>query len=653
MSIVEIEKLTDKRDGKILVEQERQDEWMKINFVGISEKQITAIEQMKDLLDIDLDENGLLVTVLKGSQEIRITKELSSITFEYGREHQFIRGVGLLVESLKNNKKLQLLEVPVYEKLGVMIDCSRNAVLNQEAYRQFVKYLALMGYSTIQLYMEDTFELEQYPYTGYLRGRYSKNELKEMDRYAAIFGIEVIPALQTLAHVSQVLKWGAMRELRDLEDIFLIDSEKTYEYIKEVIKTMSECFTSKRINIGMDEADMVGLGKYLENHGYVDRLDLMIKHMNKVVEITNEFGLEPMMWSDMLFRLLNKGEYYAADSTFEGNMIQKIPEDLSFLYWDYYSEDKDTYDAMIDKHLELSPNIIFAGGAWRWSGYSPNSHFSERVGKSAHESCKKKGIKEVLITLWGDNGSECSLFSILPTLVMWAELCYRNKSDDNHMKERFQTCCVMNYEDFMSLDQLMLTPDNKGTGRNVLNPPKYIFYQDILLGLFDKHIDGEAYKKHFHSCVENFDLMRKRNGSLNYIFETQYHMAKVLELKCAAGIELRQAYKTGDRKTLEFYVSSIYPKLIEEVKEFLAVYHTQWLCENKVFGLDCIDLRIGGLIQRVITAKLRVEQYLNQEIERVDELEEDLLTFAGEEEGGPTRVSYWHYMVTPSIISSI
>ncbi len=311
---------------------------MKINFKGISKKQMDAIEEIKELLEIELDTKGILVTVLKGNKDIRIKEDQAGFTLEYGREHQFIRAVGLLVENLKNNKDPGLLEVPIYENLGVMIDCSRNAVPKREAFCSLVKHLALMGYSTIQLYMEDTFELVKYPYAGYLRGRYSGKELKEMDSYASIFGIEVIPAIQTLAHMDQVLKWGAMEELRDVGDIFLIDSEKTYEYIEEIIKTMSECFVSKRINIGMDEADMVGLGKYLDNHGYVDRMDLMIRHMNKVVEITKKYGLEPMMWSDMIFRLLNKGEYYAADSVFEQDMVKKIPDNLSFVYWDYYSD---------------------------------------------------------------------------------------------------------------------------------------------------------------------------------------------------------------------------------------------------------------------------------------------------------------------------
>ena len=61
----------------------------------------------------------------------------------------------------------------MYENLGVMIDCSRNALLRMEAFEVLVKRLALMGYSTVQLYTEDTYEIIEYPYFGYLRGSYA------------------------------------------------------------------------------------------------------------------------------------------------------------------------------------------------------------------------------------------------------------------------------------------------------------------------------------------------------------------------------------------------------------------------------------------------------------------------------------------------
>ena len=74
-----------------------------------------------------------------------------------------------------------------FKRFGVMIDCSRNAVINYETFKKIVDILSDLGYNSIRLYMEDTYEISEEPYFGYLRGRYSKKELKEIDEYA--FGV--------------------------------------------------------------------------------------------------------------------------------------------------------------------------------------------------------------------------------------------------------------------------------------------------------------------------------------------------------------------------------------------------------------------------------------------------------------------------------
>ena len=53
---------------------------------------------------------------------------------------------------------------------GVMLDCSRNAVMKPSAIKKFVDYLSAFGYNMLQLYTEDTYEVKNEPYFGYLRG---------------------------------------------------------------------------------------------------------------------------------------------------------------------------------------------------------------------------------------------------------------------------------------------------------------------------------------------------------------------------------------------------------------------------------------------------------------------------------------------------
>lgn len=149
-----------------------------------------------------------------------------------------------------------------------MLDSSRNAVMTVDGIKDLLRKMAMMGLNTLMIYTEDTYEVKEYPYFGYMRGRYTEGELRECDQYAADLGIEMIPCIQTLAHLTEALKWNYAIPLRDTADILLAGSKETYTFLEHLIEAASRPFQSKRIHIGMDEAHQLGLGKYLDKHGY-------------------------------------------------------------------------------------------------------------------------------------------------------------------------------------------------------------------------------------------------------------------------------------------------------------------------------------------------------------------------------------------------
>ena len=59
-----------------------------------------------------------------------------------------------------------------------MIDCSRNAVASVESVKKWIDLTSSIGYNTLMLYTEDTYEVSGEPYFGYMRGRYSREELR-------------------------------------------------------------------------------------------------------------------------------------------------------------------------------------------------------------------------------------------------------------------------------------------------------------------------------------------------------------------------------------------------------------------------------------------------------------------------------------------
>lgn len=624
-------------------------------LMGLTPDQEKSVSEICELLDISISKDGLPINCYPGeTPEYRFDGKSGIII--YSQRHQLLRGLGIFAENLKKGKPFCIIEKPSYDNLGVMIDCSRNAVLNMAAFSKLVRHLALMGYSNIQLYTEDTYEIKNRPYFGYQRGRYTKDEFHEMERYAGLFSIEIVPCIQTLAHLGHVVKWEAFSDLRDCNDILLIDNEKTYSLLDDMFRTMSENLSSRKINIGMDEAHMVGLGKYLDKHGYQNRMELMLRHFNRVMDIARKYGYRPMMWSDMFFRLVSGGEYETDGCPISEELLSKIPDDITLVYWNYYSTDKTIYDKMLENHKKISPNIAFAGGAWKWTGFCPNSRFSEYVAKISHKSCVEQNIRDILITAWGDDGAECSLFSVLPAFQVWAELCYADRSDDEYLEKRFSTCTGASYSDFMNLGAASLPPDNPAPGQCGINPSKYMFYQDVMGGLFDAHIPPESYRRYYMECTSLMEKCANRNPQWLYLFESQRAFCNVLALKCDIGIRIRSAYHSKNMELLRNISQNELPELVKRLDELLVVLQEQWKLENKIFGFDILELRLGGLKQRLISASRRLLAFSDNELDVLEELEAEALYFDGKGHSDSDKAIWsptWHNLVSASTVVTI
>lgn len=205
------------------------------------------------------------------------TFEDSTFRINYSHISSFFRGMTYFFSTRENSFS----EKRQFKELSLSLDLSRNAVMNENYIKNFLCRLASLGYDTCFLYMEDVYELKKYPYFGYLRGRYSENFLKELDDYANKLGIELIPSIQTLSHLERPLKWHVFNDIKDTDTSLKVYEEHTYKLIDEMIKTMSTCFRSERIHLGMDEALQLGQGEFLKSYPYETQENLFIYHLKK------------------------------------------------------------------------------------------------------------------------------------------------------------------------------------------------------------------------------------------------------------------------------------------------------------------------------------------------------------------------------------
>lgn len=508
--------------------------------------------------------------------------------------------------------------------LGVMLDASRNAVMSVEGLKKFICALEKMGYNCLQLYTEDTYEIHGEPLFGYLRGRYTKQELKEIDGYARAHGIEMIPCIQTLAHLNQIFQFPKYDGIRDLSDIMLIGEEKTYELIEKMFQVFSECYQSRRIHIGMDEAHLLGLGKYLDRNGYQNRFDILLGHLKKVCEIAKKYGFTPMMWSDMFFRLAFNGEYYDKTKDVPDEVKAKVPEEIELAYWDYYNTDKEMVEHMVDCHLSFDRKTWFFGGAWKWCGFNVSNQHSFDTTATALPVCFEKGVENVVITMWGDNGDESSPYGVLPALTYAAE-CARGNFDLKNAKKKFEEIFHENWDDFMLLDYPM--PKAVKRKSEVASGAKEMLYNDYFLGKFDSMVrsdglEGKTYKKLYKKLL----TAEKRSENYGYIFHSSALLCRVLAIKYDLGVRTRKAYQSGDRKAVKKLLGD-YKKIIRYLEEFLEAFRKTWTTENKPHGFDVQDIRIGGVLARTKSCMARLKAYVSGKIDVIEELDEKIVDF--------------------------
>lgn len=502
--------------------------------------------------------------------------------------------------------------------LGVMLDCSRGAVMQTETLHRYIDLLAGMGYRTLMLYTEDTYEIKEEPYFGYLRGRYTQEELREIDAYAASRGIELIPCIQTLAHLDGLVRWGAYRPIIDTDNILLAEEEATYQLIERMFRTLAACFTSRRVHIGMDEAWRVGLGKYLEKHGFTDRTGILLRHLTRVVEIATRYGFRPMMWSDMFFHLATGG-HYRPDATFSDAVMQQVPPDLDLVYWDYYHFDPNFYTGVLRVHQRFSNPVIFAGGLWTWYGFSPLSQRALAVTDAAMAACREVGCRDIFFTLWGDDGGECSYFAALP-LLYYAARAVDERPDPDRIKEDFRAVTGEDFDALMALGRL----HELESGERFINPAKVWLYQDPLLGLYDRTVPAEA-PAYYRALADELDAAADASPTLSLLFRSQAALARAVGRKCRLGVRARAAYRAGDREALRTLAEEDLPQAAEAVDAFHRAYERLWFSENKPNGYERHDARLAGVSARLRTAAARLSAYLAGEATTLAELEEDIL----------------------------
>lgn len=545
-----------------------------------------------------------------------VRNEDGSYTITYGKMNMALRMVGNIVSGIVPEEA----EYCPFNMFGIMLDCSRNAVMTPEHMKSYFAHLAILGYNMIMLYTEDTYQIPELPFFGYMRGALSPKEIREMDSFCAGLGMEMIPCIQTLGHLAQALQRGpenlGVKEF-DTGDILLAGADDTYRLIERMLLAWKGNVRSKRIHLGMDETHQIGRGRYYDLNGDVPHVKIFNEHLKKVMELCKKHGFKPMIWSDMYFRLASKThDYYDRNCRITKEVINMIPKGIELVYWDYYHREKDFYTDFIARHRELAGEPLMGSGVWTWSKLFYDREITEGTVVPCLEACRESKVRDVFFTMWGDDGGYCDYDSAMAGLAFSSELAFTGKADTDILNRKFQILF-----DGASYDNVITASDMETA------VPESLIFDDPLMFM---HSAGQKYQEK-KRWAENRALFEKISRKLTRAPKTgcagdlrrAKHCADAALAKMNLCDALLDTYFAKGAKPAD--MKKVLPLVDDCEKKMTAFsdsFRDMWLRNNKPFGFETMQIRFAGQIERLRELRRRLAAYISGADDTIPEFDE-------------------------------
>ena len=271
-----------------------------------------------------------------------------------------------------------------------------------------------------------------FPHNGIAEGKpITKALLKEYIAYIRSFGIDVIPEVQSLAHVQYLTH--AYPEIAEIPPEKLKDNvdttqedklpstfyhhdycpsnPRTYEILFDVIDEIVEVFEPKEfVHMGHDEVRSIGVCPLCKDK---TPTELFAGDINKIHDYLAQKGLRMMIWGDMLQPMPKYPTHPAIDL---------IPKDIVILdfIW-YFHLDKDIEDNLLAKDFQVLIGNLYS------------SHFPRYESRIRKEGINGGQISAWVATTEKDLQQEGKLYDFHMTAQpLWAEdyrTCYRRVYD--------------------------------------------------------------------------------------------------------------------------------------------------------------------------------------------------------------------------------
>lgn len=351
--------------------------------------------------------------------------------------------LGQLLEQSQTLCCCRIKDAPSLRTRAYMLDISRGRVPTMETLRGLVDLLVKFKYNQLQLYIEGfSFDYPSFPECMEGHTPLTGAELRELDHFCSQHYMELVPNQNCLGHMAPWLARPEFRHLAEQEDITLfgkkyppttLDASDTdsLELVKRMYEDLLPNFTSRWVNVNMDEAFELGKGKNADYAAQYGGDRLFLNYAKKLHEYFTSQDRRMMMWADA-----------AADSAL---LREELPEDILMLEWGYEAEHP--YEQRLQALKQAGRSFLISPGTSSWSSFTGNTDNMLKNITAAMDAGYRYGAEGMMLTEWGDMGH------LQPPAVNWPGMIYAGSLAWNGEKKISESDLALALDLFAFRDQ--------------------------------------------------------------------------------------------------------------------------------------------------------------------------------------------------------
>jgi len=352
-------------------------------FVDLQDR-LTANTAVTESIDASLPPQGYTLTI--GDNGVALAGGDAAGCF-YGRATlaQLARQYdgGLPVGTIRDYPDLPI--------RAVMLDVSRDKVPTTETLYALVDRLASWKVNQVQLYSEHTFAYRNHPEVHAAASPFTADEIRALDAFCRERFVELVPNQNCLGHMNRWLKHPRYHGLALAPDGFVdpyglgheamtLDPARpgSLELVRELLGELLPLFSSRRVNIGLDETWELPR----------ERLDEFFAWIATLRALPELDGHEVIIWGDM----------FSGDPA----LVAQVPDGVTVCEWGYDAEYP--FDERLALLAKAGLPFWVAPGTSAWLSIGGRLTNAVENIRNATEAALEHGGLGLLNTDWGDRG---------------------------------------------------------------------------------------------------------------------------------------------------------------------------------------------------------------------------------------------------------